>query len=159
MILTVDKIPETASCATHKKFQGEAPSIITIHWVGPYPGQTPEMVRKWWIDSKGEASAHFIIKDDNVLQCWDISQVAYHAGCRAGNESSLGIEIIPENVEGKFSDKSISSLHELLDMICKQLHKQLKAIPIIRHFDWTGKGCPLYYTDNNEWQKLLNQIK
>ena len=34
------------------------PTSITIHWVGPYPGQTPEVVRNWWIQSKGVAGAH-----------------------------------------------------------------------------------------------------
>lgn len=143
-------IPEDAACATHESFGSAQPTTITIHWTGPYPGQSPEMVRDWWIKSKGKASAHVIIKDDIVLQCWELDQIAWHAGCAAGNSTSIGIEVIPENTEGKFSDKSIATLKEYLAMI--------PDLPLVRHFDWTGKDCPKYYCDNAKWKELLKQL-
>lgn len=143
-------IPEDAACATHVSFDSVQPTTITIHWTGPYPGQSPEMVRDWWIESKGKASAHVIIKDDIVLQCWELDQIAWHAGCTAGNTTSIGIEVVPENTEGKFSDKSITTLKEYLATI--------PNLPLVRHFDWTGKDCPKYYCDNAKWKELLQQL-
>lgn len=146
-----DFIPEDAKCNTHNCFDNEMATTVTIHWIGPYPGQTPAQVRKYWIDSKAEPSAHFIIKDDECLQCWPINKAAWHAGCRAGNYTSIGIEIIPENVEGKFSDKSIATLKELLN-------KYFPNLPLVRHYDWSGKECPKYYVNINEWKALLEVL-
>ena len=149
MKLKRDLIPTSAKCATHRKFEAGEPSTITIHWIGPYPGQTPGMVRDWWIRSEGEASAHFIVKDDTVLQCWDTDTVAWHAGPIA-NKSSIGIEACPCNAEGEFSEQTINTLKELLDT--------LPRLPLVRHFDWTGKACPKYYCDNDKWHDLLAKL-
>lgn len=144
-------IPDTANCFTGKKLTVETP-VITIHWTGPYPGQSPDMVRNWWINSKGEASAHYIVKDDEVIQCWDNDTVAWHTGTKSGNNTSIGIEVIPENIEGKFSEASINTLCELISMIP---HKG-----IVRHYDWSGKDCPAYYCKGLDgWIALLNQIQ
>ncbi len=150
MKLTENFIPEGLPCDTKTKFQDGQPSIITIHWIGPYPNQTPDNVRTWWINSKNEASAHFIVKEDDVMQCWPTDKVAWHAGCKAGNNTSIGIEVIPCNTQGRFSEKTIRTLKELLDT--------LPRLPLVRHFDWTGKDCPSYYCNNNEWNELLEKL-
>lgn len=143
-------IPENAKCSTHHGFDNGRANVITIHWIGPYPEQTPEQVRDWWIKSNGEASAHYIIKDEECLQCWPLDVVAWHAGCRAGNYTSIGIEVIPRNKEGEFSDSSINTLKELLST--------LPRLPIVRHYDWTGKDCPKWYCATDKWECLLKQL-
>jgi N-acetylmuramoyl-L-alanine amidase CwlA len=121
------------------------PKSITIHWIGPYPRQAPEDTRNWWLkgpDGKGvEASAHFIIKDDKCLQCIPEQEIAWHAGCRKGNYTSLGIEVIPLNTTGEFSSQTIDTLIQLL--------KRLPKIPLVRHYDWTSKDCPRFYTNSH----------
>ena len=79
-----------------------------------------------------------------------VNKVAWHAGCKAGNNTSIGIEVIPKNAAGEFSDRSIATLKELLD--------SLPHLPIVRHYDWTGKACPAYYTNNDKWQELLKKL-
>lgn len=142
-------IPDTAKCNSGLLFDNP-PSCITIHWIGPYPGQSPEDVRAWWINSGGEASAHFIIKNNKCVQCWPLNRIAYHAGCHEGNYTSIGIEVCPCNVEGEFSDKSIRTLKALIDKLDPD-----KKMPIVRHYDWTGKKCPQYYVDLDKWKKLI----
>ena len=143
-------IPEGLNCDTKMKFSEGQPNVITIHWIGPYPNQTPDIVRDWWIKSNGEASAHFIIKDDEVMQCWPIDKVAWHAGCKAGNSTSIGIEVIPKTAAGEFSEETIKTLKELLD--------SLPRLPIVRHFDWTGKSCPAFYCNSAAWNELLKKL-
>lgn len=126
------------------------PQSITIHWIGAFPGQTPDIVRNWWLESGHMSSAHFIIKDDICMQCWPIHKVAYHAGTPAGNNTSIGIEVIPATFEGEFSKASIKTLRELLFLFPK--------MPIYRHYDWTGKDCPKFYINEERWQKLLLEI-
>jgi N-acetylmuramoyl-L-alanine amidase CwlA len=111
---------------------------ITIHWIGPYPFQSVYEPRQWWIDSSSVASAHFILKGDTVLLTVPTTEVAYHCGCKEGNNSSIGIEVIPVTTDGDFSDLSIQTLKELLGI--------LRKVELKRHYDWTGKDCPLYYT-------------
>ena len=150
MKLTKKFIPEGTNCDTGQYFAEGQPSVITVHWVGPFPGQTPDIVRDYWINSGGEASAHYIIKDDECMQCWPENKVAWHAGCTTGNKTSIGIEVIPSNKEGVFSEKSIQTLKELIHTFPK--------MPIIRHYDWTGKDCPKYYTNTDKWTELLSKI-
>lgn len=96
------------------------------------------------------ASAHFIVKNDEVLQCWPLNKTAWHAGCRAGNDSSIGIEVCPADTAGRFGDLTVKTLKELLDT--------LPRLPLVRHYDWTGKDCPRYYCNLDNWTELLERL-
>jgi hypothetical protein len=135
------------------------PRSITIHWIGPYPNQEVETPRNWWItgpDGKGiQASAHFIVKEDRVIQCIPTCEVAWHCGS-SGNYSSIGIEVIPANLDGVFSAATISTLRELL--------ASLPPLELLRHFDWTKKDCPKWYTPLGKggdaaWEQLKKELK
>ncbi|MCL2722208.1 MAG: peptidoglycan recognition protein family protein [Treponema sp.] len=120
---------------------------IIIHWIGPYPSHTPLVVRNWWengSDGRGvRASAHFIVKDENILQCLPLNEIGWHSG-DARNHNSIGIEIIPMNIAGEFSQTSISTLKELIQHIRKEAGKFLE---LERHFDGVQKkDCPRFYT-------------
>lgn len=120
------------------------PTSITIHWIGPYSGQVPKNVKDWWNDkSSGQASAHYVIKDDEIICTVPPTEVAWHAGCTKGNTTSIGIENIPQTNVGMFSEKTINTLTEL----CTMLHDKYPTITlVVRHYDWTKKDCPRYYT-------------
>jgi N-acetylmuramoyl-L-alanine amidase len=129
---------------------------ITIHWIGPYPKQFVSTPRQWWIDCKGEAAAHYIIKDEDCINTIPPTELAYHCGNYVGNHTSIGIEVIPANEDGEFSMLSIQTLKELL--------QQWPNLPIRRHFDWSGKDCPRYYTPLSldgtaRWCKLLTELE
>jgi N-acetylmuramoyl-L-alanine amidase CwlA len=135
------------------------PTSITIHWIGPYPTQTPEIVRNWWLngsDGKGtEASAHFIVKEDRIVQCIPLAEVAWHCGCN-GNYTSIGIEVIPKNKAGEFSELTVETLIYCVSTLPK--------LELRRHYDWTKKDCPLYYTPLSEggqkrWEQLAAAIR
>jgi hypothetical protein len=133
---------------------------ITIHWIGPYPNQTVYSPYYWWrdgSDGKGvEASAHYIVKGNDVLHCIPDDEVAWHCGNREGNYSSIGIEVVPRDVDGRFDNTTISTLKELL--------AQLPPVSLKRHYDWTGKDCPRFYTPLGKggdlaWSDLLQEVK
>lgn len=133
----------------------ESIESITIHWIGPYPNQSVEVPRNWWDTSGLEASAHFIIKDELVLATVPMDEVAWHCGVPKGNATSIGIEVIPEDKNGRFSAASIETLKELL--------QDIPRVPIKRHYDWTKKDCPLYYTPisfggEERWQALKKEL-
>jgi N-acetylmuramoyl-L-alanine amidase CwlA len=157
VIIEQDYIPRGKLARSGNSLTG--PTSITIHWVGPYPSHTPEIVRNWWLkgpDGNGiQASAHYIIKNDRLMQCIPIYEVAWHCGCK-GNYTSIGIEVIPINKEGKFSDRSIETLIYCISLLPK--------VQLLRHYDWTKKDCPLYYTPfskdgDDHWRELVAAIE
>ena len=140
-------LPEGIPCDSGEYFKEGKPDSVTIHWIGPYPWQTPEIVRNWWEKGGGEGSAHLIVKDDEVMQVWPLDKVAWHCGNSKGNRSSIGIEVVPLDLEGQFSVLSINTLKALLDDL-------FPGLPLFRHYDWSGKDCPKYYIADDRWDKL-----
>jgi N-acetylmuramoyl-L-alanine amidase len=151
MNLKVDYLPGPSKARPMKKLKGI--ESITIHWIGPYPNQSVYSPYYWWRDgtdgSGVEASAHYIIKDLDVLQAIPIDEVAWHCGS-SGNYTSIGIEVVPMSENGLFSNKSIVTL--------KQLLSTLPKVPLKRHYDWTKKDCPRYYISNDKWNGLLSEV-
>jgi N-acetylmuramoyl-L-alanine amidase len=129
---------------------------ITIHWIGPFPNQTCNIVRGYWVDNNLEASAHYIIKNEDIMQTIPDEEVAWHCGSR-GNYSSIGIEVIPMDKNGQFSAASIATLRELV------WAKEWQNKIFMRHYDWTKKDCPKYYTPlidggDDHWKELINEL-
>jgi len=145
MILTRNYMTLGKKGRSGKKFQGVAG--IVIHWIGPYPNQRPSAVRNWWemgTDGQGVvASAHFAVRDHDVLQCLPLDEIGWHSGDER-NYNTIGIEVCPANVMGEFSDTTVETLKELVEHI-REVYPG--AVKIQRHFDGKqGKDCPRFYT-------------
>lgn len=117
------------------------PTSITIHWIGPFPNQSVYIPRDYWVNQNMEASAHWIVKNEEVLATIPMDEVAWHCGSK-GNYHSIGIEVVPVNTAGEFGMTTLSTLYELIDKI----EAQFGYLELKRHYDWTGKDCPRYYT-------------
>ena len=131
---------------------------VTVHWIGPYPGQSPEDVITWWRKNDWKAYAHAVIKDKACVQAVPWDEVAWHCGNRTGNMTSIGIEVVPMNKTGTFSAESIMTLKAVLN------ENGWAGLPLKRHFDWSGKDCPKYYTSlgaggNSAWKALIEELK
>lgn len=150
MLLEQDFLPKDSKPYWGETFKNGTADSITIHWIGAFPFQTPTVVRNYWLESGGEVSTHFIVKDGLVLQCMPISKCCYHTGNLVGNRTSLGIEVIPQTKEGEFSIFTMNTLRELLAI--------LPPLPLLRHYDWSGKNCPAFYTDEERWERLKDYL-
>jgi len=121
---------------------------IIIHWIGPYPHHTPAGLRDWWEkgndDGGVQSSTHFIVKDDFVLQTLPLNEPGWHSS-DGRNYIGIGIEVIPMNAAGEFSQASINTLKLLIQHIRKETGRNMK---LERHFDnGVKKDCPRYYTN------------
>ncbi len=132
---------------------------IVIHYVGN-PNTSAEANRNYFENLKYGtnniyASSHYIIGiDGEIIMCVPEGEVAYHAS--KANYEYIGIECCHKYSDGKFSDKTINSLV----MLCKDIISRYGNMDIIRHYDVTGKNCPLYYVKNpKEWENILKLIK
>lgn len=144
---------------------------IAVHYVGN-PGTTainnrnyfeglknqiPDSTGKWWVNKDGtyrtymgkrieirSVSAHFVIGlSGEVLQCIPTSEWSYCTN--QANGYSISIECCHPDTSGKFTASTEKSLAELCAYLCKEFG--LDPIKdIIRHYDVTGKQCPLYWS-------------
>ncbi len=132
---------------------------IVIHYVGN-PNTSAEANRNYFENLKYGtnniyASSHYIIGiDGEIIMCVPEGEVAYHAS--KANYEYIGIECCHKYSDGKFSHKTINSLV----MLCEDIISRYGNMDIIRHYDVTGKNCPLYYVKNtDEWKNILKLIE
>ena len=133
---------------------------IVVHYTAN-PGTTGEANRNYFenlsIKKTTSASSHFVIGlDGEIIQCIPLDEISYASNDR--NYDTISIECCHPDETGKFNDKTYESLIALLSFLCGEY--RLEVDDIIRHYDVSGKNCPLYYVDNEDaWNKLKDDVK
>lgn len=133
---------------------------IVIHYVGN-PETTAENNRNYFegLAKKQStyASSHFVVGlKGEIIQCVPVNEVAYCSNDR--NEDTISIEVCHPDTTGKFEPDTYESVVELTAYLCKLF--ELTPDDVIRHFDVSGKRCPLYYVDHEDaWIQLKNDVK
>ncbi|MGN0298842.1 MAG: N-acetylmuramoyl-L-alanine amidase family protein [Lachnospiraceae bacterium] len=136
-------------------------NAIVVHYVGN-AGTTAAQNRSYFQglaekkDEKEKRSSHFIVGlEGEIIQCIPINEICYAANER--NSDSISIEVCHPDSEGEFSEVTYHSLVRLISWLCENLN--LTSENVIRHYDITGKLCPLYYVKNPEkWDQLLADV-
>ena len=135
---------------------------IVIHYVAN-AGSSAENNWKYFKNSGVNASSNFIVGlNGEIIQCMPINEVSYHAGKKEVNYNSIGIEVCHPGSDGKFSEATYDSLIKLVSWLCKRYGISRKNV--IRHYDVTGKLCPLYYAGEpgsegyGHWEKFRDDI-
>lgn len=104
-----------------------------------------------------KAGAHFIIGlDGTIIQCVPLNELTYCSNSR--NVDTISIECCHPGEDGKFTDETYNSLVKL----CRWLvdYYQLDKDDVIRHYDVTGKLCPLYFVEHEDaWEAFKDQLK
>ena len=124
---------------------------IAIHYVGN--AGTSAIANRNYFNNLANthsayASSHYIIGlDGEIIQC--IPECEISCCTNSANRYSISIECCHPNSDGKFNTKTINSLIELCSDICIR-YKLDPLTDIIRHYDVTGKKCPLYWVEHPE---------
>ena len=132
---------------------------IVVHYVGN-PGTTAQQNRNYFAlladTHDTSASSHFVIGlEGEVIQCIPMNEIAYCSNDR--NEDTLSIECCHPGEDGSFNQATYDSLIRLLRTLCDLY--DLDRDDIIRHYDVTGKKCPLYYVDHPDaWEQLKDDV-
>ncbi len=119
---------------------------IAVDYVGN-AGSTARANRNYFESLKNGrglyASAHYIIGlEGEIIQCIPENEISY--ATNKANSYSISIECCHAEKNGRFNEKTLNSLRELCADICKRY--RLDPIKdIIRHYDVTGKLCPLWW--------------
>lgn len=132
---------------------------IVIHYVAN-PGSTAEQNRSYFEGLKDShetyASSHFIVGlEGEIIQCVPTSEVAYASNDR--NHDTVSIEVCHPDETGKFNDATYDSLVELTGWLCEYL--EVPVDNVIRHYDVTGKLCPLYFVEHEDaWEQFKDDV-
>ena len=106
--------------------------------------------------SKNKVSSHFIIGlHGQIIQCIPLNEISYASNNR--NSDTISIECCHPDKTGKFSMETYKSLIKLTGWLCTRY--DVSKSNVIRHYDVTGKLCPLYYVKHKtKWRDLKNDI-
>ena len=118
---------------------------IAVHYVGN-KGSSAIANRNYFENQKNGGtyvSSHFVIGlQGEVIQCIPLNEWSYCTN--QANGYSISIECCHPDDTGKFTDATENSLAELCAYLLEKFN--LTADDIIRHYDVTGKQCPLYWS-------------
>ena len=131
---------------------------VVIHYVDQ-PGSTAQQNRDYFEslkDGSRSASSHFIINTDGtIIQCIPLGEISYASNNR--NFDTISIENCHPDDSGKFTDETYLSCVSLTAWL---LHAfGLGPEHMIRHYDVTGKDCPIYYVKNPDaWERMKEDV-
>lgn len=105
---------------------------------------------------KTHASSHFIIDTDgSIIQCIPLTEISYASNSR--NYDTISIECCYKDSSGKFTRETYNSLIALVKALMSQY--QLDSGDVIRHYDITGKLCPIYFVRHpDEWTTFKKRL-
>ena len=127
---------------------------IVIHYVGN-PGTTAQQNRDYYANPSSEVSSHFVIGlKGEIIQCIPLHEKSSASNHR--NKDTISIEVCHPDESGKFTDETYDSLVKLTVWLCEVCG--LDSSYIIRHYDITGKQCPLYFvTHEDAWEQFKQE--
>lgn len=132
---------------------------IVIHYTAN-PGTSAQANRNYFEGLKDshvtKASAHFIVGlEGEIIQCIPTGEVAYASNNR--NDDTISIECCYEREDGSFNQKTYDEVIHLTAWLCAKFG--LKAKDVIRHYDVTGKMCPIYYVEHEDaWKQFRKDV-
>lgn len=129
---------------------------IVIHYVGN-PGTTAQNNRDYFAKEDTEVCSHFVVGlEGEIIQCVPLGERS--AASNSRNKDSISIEVCHPDASGKFSEQTYTALVRLTAWLCENL--SLSEEDVIRHYDVTGKLCPLYYVENpSAWDVFRADVK
>ena len=132
---------------------------IVIHYTAN-PGTTAKQNRNYFNglkdSKKTKASAHFVVGlEGEIVQCIPCNEIAYASNER--NSDTISIECCHPDATGKFNQETKDTLVHLTAWLIGRYG--LTTDDVIRHYDVTGKKCPLYYVEHeDEWNKFKEDV-
>lgn len=134
---------------------------VVLHYVGN-PGTGAQANRNYFAslaDGREQtyASSHFVVgPEGEVIQCIPLTEMAYASMDR--NSDTVAIEVCHEDADGAFSPAAYGRTVELTAWLCRSFGLD-PAEDVLRHYDVTGKHCPLYFVEHPEaWEALLDDV-
>lgn len=156
----------------HKRLLSRIKYIV-IHYTAN-DGDSDEGNGNYFANQIVEASAHYFVDGDSITQSVPDDYIAYSVGdskysnCnktgggklygQCTNLNTISIELCDE-VKNGISDFSPATIENAVELVRELMKKyDVDINHVIRHFDVTGKPCPLPYVDNIRWLGFKKKI-
>ena len=151
--IEVDLVGRGNPSRTGRHLQG--PADIVVHYVGN-PGTTAKQNRNYYNNTNSDVSSHFVVGlDGEIILCIPLNERSAATGER--NIDTISIEVCHPDETGRYNDVTYASLQRLVSWLMQ--HYGLGREHVIRHYDVTGKLCPLYYVEHPEaWEDFRSSL-
>ncbi len=128
---------------------------IAIHYVGN-PGTTAQQNHDFFAQPDTAVSAHFLVGlEGEVIQCIPLNEKSSATNDR--NRDTISIEVCHPDETGRFTKASYDALVRLTAWLCDTC--DIGRDHVIRHYDVTGKLCPLYFVEHPDaWAQFLRDV-
>lgn len=135
----------------------EACNAVVIHYVGN-PGTTAEQNRNYYGNPGTKVNSHFLVGlDGEIIQSIPLEEKSSATSER--NRDTISIEVCHPDEEGKFTEASYDSVVRLTAWLMDACQLEGEDA-LIRHYDATGKECPIYYVKNESaWLQLKADVE
>jgi len=162
----------------HTRSGQELPSIsgVVMHWV-QWPMATAGRIVEYFdtlptTEPGRYASAHYVVGlEGEIIRMIPEAECAWHAGPssrtrpeieeRLGgkpNWRTIGIEMCHPGKEGALLRLTwVSAVRLAADIMRRH---NIPATHLIRHYDCTGKDCPLWFVENPaDWAEFVHDVR
>lgn len=130
------------------------PNGIILHYIGN-PGTTARQNASYFAHVGTQTSVHYIVDDGEIIEIIPPDQKSYGTSSKRHNESCVQIEMCHPDASGRIEEAVL----EKVVWLCRELMERYGITEIIRHYDVTGKKCPLWYVNHpEEWEALKERI-
>ena len=132
---------------------------VIVHYLGN-PKTTAQENRDYFESLKNlqntYMSANYVVgTDGEIIQCVPDGEVAWASN--KANYYSISIENCHLDETGKFTDATYWSDVHLVAYLTEKY--DLEREDILRHYDITGKDCPLWYVEHpDEWEQFKDDV-
>lgn len=139
----------------------EQVNAVVVHYTAN-PGTSATNTKSYFenLATTGEtyASSHFVIGlEGEIVQCIPLNEISYASNER--NRDSISIECCHPDTTGEFNVATYNQCVKLVAQLCKYYDLDPHE-DVLRHYDVTGKECPLFYVENpNEWEQFLDYVE
>ena len=127
---------------TGTRGQNKPKQIVIHHWGGD--DSTFEGTVSWLCNPKSQVSAHFVVEAGKSACLLNWNDAGWHAGNKAVNMSSIGIECHPRC--------SYADMVEVAKVIA-MLWEEYGKLPLVGHKDIVATACP------GRWYDKLGELK
>ena len=147
--------------SNYAKTGGRHIQYVIIHYTGN-SSDTAIANGRYFAGANRNASAHYFVDNDVIVQSVPLKYRAWHSGSKSYNEQGIGIEMCCSG-NFKVSETTKKRTIGLIVKLFKYLRFTADDVDgcLIRHYDVTGKECPAQMAGKNnpEWEQFKKDVK
>jgi len=157
-----------ANESNYTKGRKQRIQYIVVHYTAN-DGDTANNNGNYFAQPNRNASAHYFVDESNIVQSVKDTDTAWHCGAKSykhelcRNDNSIGIEMCSKkDKQGKYyiNENTQSNTINLIKQLMQEYDIPIENV--IRHYDVTGKLCPMPFVENQiQWlnfkQKLIEK--